>query len=54
MPKSHELEHKCLVARKPNFGACEQHRHRPDYVSAQSDQHLCKYLLSVKYIDIQT
>ena len=30
-----------LVARKPVFGVCEQHRRRPACASAQSDQRLC-------------
>ena len=34
--------------RKPVFGVCEQHRHRPACASAQSDQHLC-YSLFGKY-----
>ena len=37
-----------LDARKPNFVACEQERHRLACTSAQSDQHLY-YLPSGKY-----
>ena len=35
-----------LDVRKPVFGVCEQHRHRPACASAQADQRLC-YLESI-------
>ena len=38
-----------LDARKPDFGACEQQRRRPVFVSSQSDQRLYCSLVG-KYI----
>ena len=37
-----------LVAKKPDFVACKERRHRPARASAQSDQLLC-YSFSDKY-----
>ena len=37
-----------LIARKPDFVACEQQRRRPACASAQSDQRLC-FSLTEKY-----
>ena len=40
----HDMGH---VARKPDFVACEQRRHRPACSSAQFDQHLCYLLIGM-------